>query len=365
MPFASAKRWGPAWALMALAILLLPGSAPTQQDERGDWCVLRRHNTAEPSSCFEFFLCDTIKDAQRCSRGGDACGIGPMGLREGWEVDPNAHPQRALGPYETWRGADYVMSVLSRYGGDWYQCRGPRTMELPRRTPVRDGPSEAGYCILGKPIPQWPPNCFEFYLAAAGAGRATIQGGVCFVTVLAAREGWAVDGNMGGPYAERGPAQAAHDRLNRYAGNFYGCSEDPSRGRQGGGGGGGGDRRPFDILGRSWAVSEGEGLRYGASFTRIGDSNIFTASFDGHADPSNRVTISISGTEVVMQRDQAPLSGDRLPRRQCTYRGRLYSSGGSQDLNMAEGTLDCNFFDERNIRHNLPWRAKILGQRQQ
>jgi hypothetical protein len=353
MPLALARRFGPAWLLFVAAMFLLPESAPAQQGTPGSWCVLRRHNTYEPANCYEFFLCDTTKDTMRCGLAGNACGVGPMGLREGWEVDPNAHPLDTPGPYVTWQGADYVMTVLSRFSGDWYQCIGQRTKDLPRRTPVGDGPSEPGYCVLSKPIPQWPPNCFEFYLAAAGAGHAVIQGGVCLVTARAARENWTVDANMGGPFFERQQAQAAHDSLNRFAGNFYGCSE------------GGGDRRPFDVLGRTWTVSEGEGLRYGASFTRIGNSNVFTAVFDGHNDPTNRVTISISGNGVLIQRDQAPLAGDNVGRRQCTYQGRLYSGAGSQDLDMAEGTLDCNFFGQYNIPHNIPWRARILGQRQQ
>jgi hypothetical protein len=225
MPLTFAKRVGLALVLIVSALLLLPEPAPAQQGTQGSWCVLRRRNIYEPASCFEFFLCDTTKDGQRCGLAGNACGVDPMGLREGWEVDPNAHPQRAPGPYETWQGGDYVMSVLSRFGGDWYQCRGPRTLDLPRRTPVGGGPSESGFCILSKPILNWPPNCFEFYLAAGGAGRVVIQGGACLVTTQAAREGWSVDLNMGGPHVQRAQAQAAHDRLNRFAGNFYGCSE--------------------------------------------------------------------------------------------------------------------------------------------
>jgi hypothetical protein len=130
------------------------------------------------------------------------------------------------------------------------------------------------------------------------------------------------------------------------------------------GGGGPGDEGRFDILGTEWAVHEGEGYRYPATFTRIGKSNVFEATFNGHNHPTNRVTITIGGGTVTMKRDQAPLSGDKLPRRICTYTGRLYKGDGSTDLNLAEGTLTCNFFGQYNIPPNLPWRAKILGQRQ-
>jgi hypothetical protein len=121
----------------------------------------------------------------------------------------------------------------------------------------------------------------------------------------------------------------------------------------------------FDILGTEWVVHEGEGLRYPAKFTRIGNTNVFAATFDGHNHPTNRVTITISGGTVTMERDQAPITGDKESRRKCTYNGRLYKGDGSTDLNMAEGTLNCNFFRQYGIRNNLPWRAKILGQRRQ
>jgi hypothetical protein len=218
------KRTCLAVLLSILSILIYSEWAPAQQETPGSWCVLQRRNVYEPPNCFEFFLCDTIKDVQRCGlAGGGGCGVGPLGLREGWQVDSNAHPQNNPGPYVTWQGADYAMSVLSRFGGDWYQCLGPRRAELPQRIVVREGQSEPGFCVLRKPIPQWPPNCFEFYLAVAGSGRAVIQQGVCFVTAFAARENWIIDPTMGGPYFQRGQAQAAHDRLHRFAGNFYNC----------------------------------------------------------------------------------------------------------------------------------------------
>lgn len=228
-----AKHFGTALLLLVSATFLLPEWAPAQQGTPGSWCVLRRHNVYEPPNCFEFYLCDTLKDVQRCGLApGGACGVGQLGLKEGWGTDPNAHPPLTPGPFMTWEGADMMMTALQRMGGNFYACNGPRTMELPRRVAVSDGPSQPGFCVLRKPIFGWPPNCFEFYLAVAGGGRAVIQGNNCMVTSLAARENWAVDPNQGGPYINRGDAQAAHSRLNPYGGNFYGCPP----GSPGGGG---------------------------------------------------------------------------------------------------------------------------------
>lgn len=244
--------------LALLSVLVCSEWASAQQGTPGQWCVLRRHNTYEPPNCFEFFLCDTIKDTQRCGLAGAGCGVGPMGVREGWQVDPNAHPWNVPGPYMTWQGADYVMTVLGRFHGDWYGCLGPRKMELPQRTAVRDGQSEPGFCVLRKPIPQWPPNCFEFLQTAGGSTHAVIQGGICFVTSHAARENWTVDPNMGGPFRQREQAQAAHDRLHRFAGNFYNC---PTGGTPNGGGGGG-------ILGTIagvWRRDDGHEVRFAGS----------------------------------------------------------------------------------------------------
>lgn len=222
MPSILRRRCGSTLLLSILAVPLFLEEAAAQPGIPGSWCVLRRHNIFEPPECFEFYLCDATRDWQRCS-GAGVCSVGPLGLREGWLVDPVAHPADNPAPYSTWEGGDYVMSVLSRYQGNWYQCRGPRTMEMPRRILARDGPSEPGWCVLRKPIPFWPPNCFEFYLAAAGAGRAIIVGGVCFVTTLAARENWEIDPTLGGPYFNRGEGSSAMDTLDRFRGNLYGC----------------------------------------------------------------------------------------------------------------------------------------------
>jgi hypothetical protein len=132
------------------------------------------------------------------------------------------------------------------------------------------------------------------------------------------------------------------------------------RGNREPGGGGHGDNRQFDILGRIWQVKEGQNLEYPCTFTRIGNTNVFKAKFDWHADESNKVTITINGLNVTMERDQAPLPGGKI-RRKCTYLGTLYKGAGSMDLNMAEGTMKCDF----KVPENLKWSATILGQRSQ
>jgi hypothetical protein len=119
----------------------------------------------------------------------------------------------------------------------------------------------------------------------------------------------------------------------------------------------------FDLLGTVWDVTEHG--RYWAKFTRIGNSNVFKATFQGHDDPTNTVTITISGREVTIERDQAPLPGDKLPRRTCTYKGVLYQGEGSTDLNMAKGKMHCNFFKQYNRPNEIEWSARILGQRRQ
>jgi len=230
MPLFSLKRFLISLLLMGTATLLLPEWAPAQQGTPGSWCILRRHNVYEPPNCFEFYLCDTTKDTQRCGfAAGGACGVGQLGLREGWQVDPSAHPQLTPGPYMTWEGGDYVMNVLNRFGGNWYQCNGPRTKELPQRAVVRDGASEPGFCVLRKHISNWPSNCYEFYLAAGGAGRAVIQGGACFVTSLAARESWEIDPNAHpqltpGPYMTWEGGDYVVTVLSRFGGNWYQCN---------------------------------------------------------------------------------------------------------------------------------------------
>jgi hypothetical protein len=171
---------------------------------------------------------------ERCGLVSDGgCGVGPLGRREGWGIDPSAHPVANPVPYLTWAGADYVMTVLDRFHGDFYGCLGSPKMTMPPRPVVRDGPSQPGYVVLRKGIPQWPAGCFEFEVAAAGAGRAVIQNGVAFVTSLAARENWEVDPSLGGPYPNIGEAEVAHGRLDRFRGNFYNCPMEGTRQRGG------------------------------------------------------------------------------------------------------------------------------------
>jgi len=330
------KRVHLAAVLAILAVLVFAEWAPAQTGTPGSWCVLRRHNMYEPANCFEFFLCDTTKDTQRCGPpGGGPCSVGQLGLREGWQVDPNAHPLNNPGPYVTWQGADYVMSVLGRFHGDWYGCLGQRRMELPQRVVVRDGASQPGFCVLRKPIPQWPPNCFEFLQTPGGSVHAVIQGGVCFVTAHAARENWTVDPNFGGPYLVRDQAQAAHDHLHRFAGNFYNCpsggTPPPPTPPNGGGGGG----PP-----REWGTFSG-GLDESVVQTKIQARRKegTTATYK-----SNAVTLSIS------QDGQASLTGN------VVFEGSLRNDRtGDTDTRRATFTLYNGTCKQGSCSGKMTW----------
>ena len=122
--------------LAILAVLVFAEWAPAQTGTPGAWCVLRRHNTYEPPNCFEFFLCDTTKGhtalRSRTGRRSVRCRAN-WACRRAGRSTPTPTPQNNPGPYVTWQGADYVMSVLGRFHGDWYACLGQRRMELPQR----------------------------------------------------------------------------------------------------------------------------------------------------------------------------------------------------------------------------------------
>jgi hypothetical protein len=67
------------------------------------------------------------------------------------------------------------------------------------------------YCLLRAPYNPPQGNCFQFYLAdtAASPARATVSGGVCAVTPLAAREGWEPDPTFSGPLSTWAAGDAA------------------------------------------------------------------------------------------------------------------------------------------------------------
>ncbi len=81
------------------------------------------------------------------------------------------------------------------------------------------------YCLLRRPY--YPPqeNCFEFYLAAttASAARATVAGGSCSVTPIAAREGWELDELYPGPFSTFSEGDAAMGKVSPYFDDAYGC----------------------------------------------------------------------------------------------------------------------------------------------
>ncbi|NYT03001.1 MAG: hypothetical protein GKC10_09650 [Methanosarcinales archaeon] len=220
--------------MLSIFSLLLIGATVAQDSQ---YCILRKPILYGDENCYEFYMCDA-STGTRCTAGGP-CQVTPLAAREGWEVDPNAHPAATPGPYNTWEGADYVMAVLSPYSGDWYECFGPSTMELPERQPVLDAETEApGYCILRNADLYQPveglPVCFQFHLAdttiplfPVGTKMATISGGLCFATSYAARQGWEIDTWYGGPYDEWSDGDLAMTILSRYGDDFYGCMDEP------------------------------------------------------------------------------------------------------------------------------------------
>lgn len=86
----------------------------------------------------------------------------------------------------------------------------------------------APYCLLRAPYNPPQDNCFQFHLAdtatAPSAGqRATIVGGACAVTPLAAREGWMIDPMEPGPFPNFATGDAAMSVVSPYFSDAYGC----------------------------------------------------------------------------------------------------------------------------------------------
>jgi len=102
---------------------------------------------------------------------------------------------------------------------------GPRTPSTGTGMGIGTGGEVTQYCLLRKPY--YPPqeNCFEFYLAAttASAARATVAGGACSVTPIAAREGWELDELYPGPFSTFSEGDAAMGKVSPYFDDAYGC----------------------------------------------------------------------------------------------------------------------------------------------
>lgn len=311
------KRFFFLW--LALTMLSAPETA-------AQYVILRKPVLYAAPNCFEFYLTDIQSINGRNLIGTDPSTgmlvLTDYALRQGWGFDPNAG-----GPYQNREAADYVMTVLARFGGDWYECFGPRTMTLPDWIPLPNQPppppmtADEGYCILRKPdwqqpIPDGPPVCFEFYLSdtrRSNAGRmADIDAFGCRVTDYAARQGWEVDPVFGGPYPREAQqtASANMSRLSRYGGDLYGClSEtvvDPVL-----------PPPPLepDALGREWQVQE---TREGV-FTRRGDSNTWDCRFNSGTVSVATITL-IGANQVRIERHD--VSGN-YPGAWATYTGTL------------------------------------------
>lgn len=83
------------------------------------------------------------------------------------------------------------------------------------------------YCLLRKPQYMSDPcPCYQFYLAstAGDAPRATSDGFTCQVTDIAAREGWEVDPDFGGPH-DWASGDEAMTAVSPYYDDYYGCND--------------------------------------------------------------------------------------------------------------------------------------------
>ena len=210
--------------LAILAVLVFAEWAPAQTGTPGAWCVLRRHNTYKPPNCFEFFLCDTTKDTQRCGPpGGGPCGVGQLGLREGWQVDPNAHPLEQPGTLR-----DLAGGRLRHVGAGpfpWRLVWVSRPEEDGTPPAHRGARRRLGAGFL-RPAKAHSPVAAQLLRIPPDSRRERSRGDPgrnLYVTAHAAQENWTVDPNFGGPHLVRDQAQAAHDHLHRFAGNFYNC----------------------------------------------------------------------------------------------------------------------------------------------
>ena len=224
-------------AVLLLAITAVFTTAVRAQVPR--YCILRKPIPAFGGApCYEFYLadCTNTTATQMCTGDAATATATAYATRQGWEVDPNAHPP-GVGLFVNWEAADSMMNVLSPYGGDYYECFGPSTATLPPRIPLGPqstvgllGPGGTKYVILRKPEFSARPNCYEFYLVdVTGANaRAYIDaGGVAWVTGIGAREGWEVDPTLGGPYINWEAADSSMSKLSRYGGNLYCCGCTP------------------------------------------------------------------------------------------------------------------------------------------
>jgi len=227
------KERRPPVTRLGLAFVAISLASLAFAQQGGPYCILRNQDLYGPPNCFQFYLADTT----RTSGGmveiapGGACVATALALRQGWEVDP------ALGgPYWNWEAGDDAMKVLSRFGDDAYGCRAaggggglplPPTPPAPPATPGPTSNPFGRYCVLRDPDLYGPPNCFQFYLAdtTRTSGQMAIidAQGFCWVTPLAARQGYEVDPTLGGPYRNWEAADFAMTRLSRYGDDVYGC----------------------------------------------------------------------------------------------------------------------------------------------
>lgn len=85
------------------------------------YCVLRKPQFGAPANCFQFYLADLARIDGGARAGlttAGACGVTPMGQREGWSPD-TSFPL----PLPSWSAGDSAIGVVSPYHKDLYACR--------------------------------------------------------------------------------------------------------------------------------------------------------------------------------------------------------------------------------------------------
>lgn len=124
--------------------------------------------------------------------------------------------------------------------------------------------SSVPYCLLRAPYDPPQGNCFQFYLAdtATSPARATVAGGVCDVTPLAAREGWGPDPTFPGPLSTWASGDAAMGVVSPYFDDVYGCHAAAGGNNagvgNGGGNGTGNGQLTLDVSGK-WNIQSSYG----------------------------------------------------------------------------------------------------------
>ncbi len=209
-------------------------------DAQGRYVILRKAS-GDLENCYQFYLADASIRGSKQMAGVDPVAEVPfvteMAQRQGWEVDPMAHPPGASWPYMAYETASAIMNTLSPFGKDAYGCLGAPQGSVP----VRQGVSPTPLAGSGVPAPGWvllrkpdryqpspgPPVCFQFTVVdlrntARPMAAWSPTGGVS-PTEYAVRQGWSLEPSAFNPYPTLGLAEAYMNQLSRFGGDLYQC----------------------------------------------------------------------------------------------------------------------------------------------